>query len=106
MVTAVTVTAFVESIVQIQILSRVNINARKYKYLYWQGEKSIFSIELLYPNCRLPIPQRLRAYTQSETYSRTSYLPKQQADILAIIAKFCPVDDVKFDHYVIDWDFD
>ena len=32
--------------------------------------------------------------------------PKQQADILAIIAKFCPVDDIKFDHYVTDWDFD
>ena len=32
--------------------------------------------------------------------------PEQQADILAIIAKYCPVDDVKFDHYVIDWDFD
>ncbi len=32
--------------------------------------------------------------------------PKQQADILAIIAQFCPIDGVKFDHYVIDWDFD
>ena len=32
--------------------------------------------------------------------------PQQQADILAIIAKFCPTDNVKFDHYVIDWDFD
>jgi septum formation topological specificity factor MinE len=32
--------------------------------------------------------------------------PKQQADILAIIAKFCPIDEVKFDHYVTDWDFD
>ena len=32
--------------------------------------------------------------------------PTQQADILAIIAKFCPVDDIKFDHYVTDWDFD
>ena len=31
--------------------------------------------------------------------------PKQQADILAIIAKFCPIDGVKFDHYVTDWDF-
>ena len=32
--------------------------------------------------------------------------PTQQADILAIIAKFCPVDDIKFDHSVTDWDFD
>ena len=32
--------------------------------------------------------------------------PQQQADILAIIAKFCPTDGVKFDHYVMDWDFD
>ena len=31
--------------------------------------------------------------------------PKQQADILAIIAKFCPIDEVKFDHYVTDWDY-
>ena len=31
---------------------------------------------------------------------------QQQADILAIIAKFCPIECVKFDHYVIDWDFD
>jgi hypothetical protein len=61
---------------------------------------------LLYSNSHLPIPQRLRAYTQSETYSRTSYLPKQQADILAIIAQFCPIEGIKFDHYVIDWEFD
>ena len=33
-------------------------------------------------------------------------IPQQQADILAIIAKFCPIEGVKFDHYVIDWDFD
>jgi len=26
--------------------------------------------------------------------------------MLAIIAKFCPIDGVKFDHYVIDWNFD
>ena len=32
--------------------------------------------------------------------------PKQQADILAIIAKFCPIEGVRFDHYVTDWDFD
>ncbi len=31
--------------------------------------------------------------------------PKQQADILAIIAKFCPIEGVRFDHYVEDWDF-
>ena len=31
--------------------------------------------------------------------------PKQQTDILAIIAKFCPIDGVRFDHYVTDWDF-
>ena len=32
--------------------------------------------------------------------------PKQQADILAILAKFNPSEEPKFDHYVIDWDFD
>lgn len=32
--------------------------------------------------------------------------PKQQADILAILAKFDPSEEPKFDHYVIDWDFD
>ena len=32
--------------------------------------------------------------------------PQQQADIMAIIAKFCPIEGVKFDHYVMDWDFD
>ena len=32
--------------------------------------------------------------------------PQQQADILEIIAKFCPIEGVKFDHYVMDWNFD
>ena len=32
--------------------------------------------------------------------------PKQQADILTIIAQFCPIEGIKFDHYVIDWEFD
>ena len=32
--------------------------------------------------------------------------PKQQAEIMDIIAKFCPIDDVKYDHYEMGWDFD
>ena len=32
--------------------------------------------------------------------------PKQQEDILNIIAKFGPIEGVQFDHYVTDWNFD
>lgn len=31
--------------------------------------------------------------------------PKQQEDILNIIAKYGPIEGVQFDHYVTDWDF-
>ena len=32
--------------------------------------------------------------------------PKQQADIMAILAKFGPTDGLAFDHYETAWDFD
>ena len=32
--------------------------------------------------------------------------PKQQADILQIVAQFGPLDGIKFDGYKVDWDFD
>ena len=32
--------------------------------------------------------------------------PKQQADIMKIIAKFGSIDDIRFDNYVEAWDFD
>ena len=32
--------------------------------------------------------------------------PKQQEDILNIIADFGRTEDIKFDHYVTDWNFD
>lgn len=32
--------------------------------------------------------------------------PKQQADIMAILAKYGSIDDLAFDHYETDWDFD
>ena len=32
--------------------------------------------------------------------------PEQQADIMAILAKFGSTDGIRFDHYVTDWDFD
>ncbi len=32
--------------------------------------------------------------------------PKQQADILQIVAQFGPLDGIKFDGYKIDWDFE
>ena len=32
--------------------------------------------------------------------------PEQQADIMAILAKYGPTDSIRFDHYVTDWDFD
>lgn len=31
--------------------------------------------------------------------------PKQQADVLDIIAKFGSTDDIRFDHYTETWDF-
>ena len=32
--------------------------------------------------------------------------PTQQADILNIVAKFAPIDGIKFDHYEMGWNFD
>lgn len=32
--------------------------------------------------------------------------PKQQEDILNIIAEFGSIEDIKFDHYITDWNFD
>ena len=32
--------------------------------------------------------------------------PQKQEDILTILAKFGSIDGIKFDHYVMDWDFD
>ena len=32
--------------------------------------------------------------------------PKQQADIMQILAKFGSTEGLNFDHYVTDWDFD
>ena len=32
--------------------------------------------------------------------------PKQQADILQIVAQFGPLDGIKFDGYKVDWDFE
>ena len=32
--------------------------------------------------------------------------PKQQDEIMKIIAKFGSTEDISFDHYVTDWDFD
>ena len=32
--------------------------------------------------------------------------PREQADIMAILAKFGPTDGLTFDHYETDWDFD
>ena len=32
--------------------------------------------------------------------------PKQQADIMEILAKFGPTEGLNFDHYVTGWDFD
>jgi hypothetical protein len=32
--------------------------------------------------------------------------PKQQEDILKIVANFGPIDGIKFDGYKIDWDFE
>ena len=32
--------------------------------------------------------------------------PKEQEEILGVLAKFGSIEGVKFDHYVTDWDFD
>ena len=32
--------------------------------------------------------------------------PKQQADILQIVAQYGPLDGIKFDGYKVDWDFE
>ena len=32
--------------------------------------------------------------------------PKQQADIMEILAKYGPTDGLAFDHYETSWDFD
>ena len=32
--------------------------------------------------------------------------PRQQADIMAILAKYGPIDGLAFDHYETAWDFD
>jgi hypothetical protein len=32
--------------------------------------------------------------------------PKQQEEILAVLAKFGSIEGIEFDHYVIDWDFE
>lgn len=32
--------------------------------------------------------------------------PQKQEEILKVLAKFGSIEGVKFDHYVIDWDFD
>ena len=32
--------------------------------------------------------------------------PREQAEILAILAKYGPIDGLAFDHYEADWDFD
>ena len=32
--------------------------------------------------------------------------PKQQADIMKILANFGPTEGLNFDHYVMEWDFD
>lgn len=32
--------------------------------------------------------------------------PKQQADIMAILAKYGPTEGIAFDHYEKNWDFD
>ena len=32
--------------------------------------------------------------------------PRQQEDILKIIANYCSIEGIKFDHYVEGWDFD
>ena len=32
--------------------------------------------------------------------------PKQQADIMAILAKYGSIDGIRFDHYEMGWDFD
>ena len=32
--------------------------------------------------------------------------PKQQADIMAILAKYGPTEGLAFDHYETSWDFD
>ena len=73
-VTTVTVTTFVEFRERKLILSRANANTRREKVYCSQGERSVFPIVFLYLNSYLPIPQRLRVYTQSETYFRNSFL--------------------------------
>jgi hypothetical protein len=32
--------------------------------------------------------------------------PKEQEEILTILAKFGSIEGIQFDHYVTDWDFD
>lgn len=32
--------------------------------------------------------------------------PQKQEEILAVLAQYGSIEDVKFDHYVMDWDFD
>lgn len=32
--------------------------------------------------------------------------PKQQKDILQIVAQYGPLDGIKFEHYKVDWDFE
>ena len=38
--------------------------------------------------------------------SVSSFFGEQQEGIMNIIAQFGPIDDIKFDHYKTDWDFD
>jgi hypothetical protein len=32
--------------------------------------------------------------------------PQKQEEILAVLAKFSSIEGIKFDHYVMDWDFE
>jgi len=60
-----------------------------------------------FPNCpkqeskRVINGQYYRAYHGEITLS-----PKQQSDILQIVAQFGSLDGIKFDHYKTDWDFE
>ena len=38
-------------------------------------------------------------------HGENKLLPKEQADILAILVQFAPTDGICFDHYETDWDF-
>ena len=44
-----------------------------------------------------------RKRTGSERYTLGA---QKQEEILKVLAKFGSIEGVKFDHYVIDWDFD